>query len=95
MPQIPRSRAPALMMFCLLGAVTAQVPSAAAADPAATTTPVRGQRMQAVEAAHGAPSQRYPAVGRPPISRWDYPGFIVFFENDHVIHAVRLTPPGG
>jgi hypothetical protein len=29
-----------------------------------------------------------PAVGRPPISRWEYPGFIVYFEHEHVIHAV-------
>jgi hypothetical protein len=27
-------------------------------------------------------------VGKPPISRWEYPGFIVYFESDHVIHSV-------
>jgi hypothetical protein len=46
--------------------------------------------MQKVEAAFGAPASRVPAVGNPPISRWEYPGFVVFFENDHVIHTVAI-----
>jgi hypothetical protein len=89
---MPRSAAPALLIACLLGAVVA--PPASAADTQTAAQPVRGQRMQAVEAAFGEPSQRYPAVGNPPISRWDYPGFVVYFENDRVVHAVRLNPPG-
>ena len=44
--------------------------------------------MKTVEAKFGAPQERHPAVGKPPITRWDYPGFSVFFENEHVIHAV-------
>jgi len=31
---------------------------------------------------------RHPTVGKPPITRWDYPSFSVFFEHDRVIHAV-------
>jgi hypothetical protein len=50
--------------------------------------PGRGMTMHAVEAKFGAPQERHPAVGQPPISRWDYHGFRVFFENDRVIHAV-------
>jgi hypothetical protein len=50
--------------------------------------PARGMTMHAVEAKFGAPQQRHPAVGQPPISRWDYHGFTVFFEHDRVIHAV-------
>ena len=51
--------------------------------------------MQAVEQKFGQPSQRHNAVGgggvkHPPITRWDYPGFSVFFENDRVIHSVAL-----
>jgi hypothetical protein len=30
-------------------------------------------------------------VGAPPITRWDYPNFSVFFEGDRVIHAVVTT----
>jgi hypothetical protein len=51
-------------------------------------TPQRGLTMSAVEARFGAPQNRHPAVGKPPITRWDYPGFAVFFENDRVLHSV-------
>ena len=37
----------------------------------------------------GAPSRRHAAVGQPPITRWDYPGFSVYFEYDKVINSVR------
>jgi hypothetical protein len=50
--------------------------------------PGRGMTMKTVEAKFGAPQDRHPAVGKPAITRWDYPGFSVFFENEHVIHAV-------
>jgi hypothetical protein len=50
--------------------------------------PTRGMRMSTVEARFGAPQNRHPAVGEPPITRWDYPGFSVFFEHDRVIHSV-------
>jgi len=50
--------------------------------------PPRGSTMNSVEAAFGAPSQREPAVGEPPITRWDYPAFVVYFEHDKVIHSV-------
>lgn len=59
--------------------------------------PVSGMSMERVEAKYGAPSRRVPAVGgastaQPPITRWEYPGFVVYFENDHVVHTV--TTPG-
>jgi hypothetical protein len=50
--------------------------------------PTRGMHMSAVEQRFGAPVSRHPAVGEPPITRWDYNGFSVFFEHDRVIHAV-------
>ncbi len=50
--------------------------------------PPRGSTMSTVEAAFGAPSQREAAVGNPPITRWEYSNFIVYFENEHVIHSV-------
>jgi Mrp family chromosome partitioning ATPase len=54
----------------------------------ATARPARGMTMQRVEAAFGAPSDRRAAIGEPPITRWDYPSFIVYFEHEHVIHSV-------
>ncbi len=53
--------------------------------------PARGSTMQAVESHFGAPANKHAAVGRPAITRWDYPGFSVFFENDRVIHAVIVA----
>jgi hypothetical protein len=46
--------------------------------------------MAQVERQYGAPAERFAAVGRPPITRWDYPNMVVFFEYDHVVHAVAL-----
>jgi hypothetical protein len=51
-------------------------------------TPKRGITMSQVESKFGAPSAKHDAVGAPPITRWDYPNFAVFFEGDRVIHAV-------
>jgi hypothetical protein len=50
--------------------------------------PTRGTTMHQVEAKFGAPQKRYPAVGKPPITRWDYPSFSVFFEYNRVVHSV-------
>lgn len=50
--------------------------------------PARGSTMNSVEQRFGAPSSKHAAVGQPPITRWDYARFAVFFENDRVIHAV-------
>ena len=50
--------------------------------------PKRGSTMGEVEKHFGAPLTRHPTVGKPPITRWDYSNFSVFFEHDRVIHAV-------
>ncbi len=55
-------------------------------------TPRRGASMRAVESRFGAPASRHAAVGQPPITRWDYPGFSVYFEYEHVVHAVAAAP---
>lgn len=57
-------------------------------------TPARGTLMAQVEAQYGQPERKVDAVGKPPISRWVYPGFTVYFEHSHVIHAVvnKATP---
>jgi hypothetical protein len=53
--------------------------------------PKRGITMTQVEAKFGAPVTKHDAVGAPPITRWDYAGFSVFFEHDRVIHAVTTS----
>jgi hypothetical protein len=59
--------------------------------------PPRGLSMAQVEQRFGAPSDRLAAVGQPPITRWVYPSFVVFFESNVVIHAVAssASKPGG
>jgi hypothetical protein len=59
-------------------------------------TPSSGMSMDSVEAKYGAPTRRVAPVGgasaqQPPITRWEYPGFTVYFENSRVIHTV-VTP---
>ena len=53
--------------------------------------PKRGSTMAEVEKHFGAPVEKHPTVGQPPITRWDYAGFSVFFEHDRVIHAVATS----
>jgi hypothetical protein len=50
--------------------------------------PSRGMTMSQVAGKFGDPVTKVPAVGNPPISRWEYPSFVVYFERDHVIHSV-------
>ena len=61
------------------------------ADPIAydaSARPTRGMTQVSVEARYGAPQSTAAAVGDPPISKWEYEKFVVFFEYDRVIHAV-------
>ncbi len=50
--------------------------------------PVRGQSRGQVQQQYGEPEQEKFAVGEPPISSWQYPGFVVYFEHDLVITSV-------
>lgn len=54
----------------------------------AADKPARGMTQARVEASFGTPGSRDAPVGDPPITRWDYENFAVFFEYDRVIHAV-------
>lgn len=68
---------------------TLLVEGVSAAKATAADRPVRGSSMARVEALFGAPASRSGAVGQPPITRWEYADFVVFFEYDHVVHTVR------
>lgn len=56
-------------------------------------TPRKGITKAAVEAQYGAPSTRGAPVGDPPITKWDYEQFTVYFEYDHVVHSVVKFDP--
>jgi len=85
-------------LLCLTGAALAHSGLARAAlvvddgkvavAPANEPQPARGSLMKTVEKQFGAPTTRHPTVGKPPITRWDYPNFSVFFEGDRVIDSV-------
>ncbi len=53
-----------------------------------TDMPTRGMSMQQVIERFGQPESKLPAVGEPPITRWRYGNYTVYFEGQHVIHAV-------
>ncbi|HLZ99539.1 MAG TPA: hypothetical protein VKP66_16515 [Steroidobacteraceae bacterium] len=72
----------------LAGAETIAVENGIAVKESDVATPARGMTMDQVSAKFGAPASKTPAVGKPPISRWEYPGFVVYFEHEHVIHSV-------
>ncbi len=50
--------------------------------------PVNGQSQAEVEAAFGPPQSRSGPVGDPPITRWTYEHWSVYFESDRVLFTV-------
>ncbi|QOC21252.1 hypothetical protein IC757_09305 [Wenzhouxiangella sp. AB-CW3] len=54
----------------------------------ARNLPDNGLSMSQVEQRFGEPLERRPAVGEPPITRWDYEDYSVFFEHELVIESV-------
>jgi hypothetical protein len=86
--KLARLLVPAMMLVASVAAAQ-NLTTAPVAKPAVLPdTPTRGATMTQVESRFGAPTVRHAAVGEPPITRWDYPQFSVFFEYDKVLHAV-------
>ena len=70
-----------------------QMPAGGSAASVPATVPHKGQTMSQVVKQFGEPQVKHPAVGggspkQPPITRWDYNGFSVFFEHSHVVDSV-------
>jgi hypothetical protein len=57
-------------------------------EAARMEVPTRGMTMDRVQSRFGAPVSVHGPVGDPPITRWDYDGFVVVFEYRHVVHSV-------
>ena len=49
---------------------------------------LRGKKQDQVTQELGEPINIQGPVGEPAISRWEYAGFYVYFENDRVLHTV-------
>jgi hypothetical protein len=78
----------------MASAETIAVDNGIAIKQSEVATPARGMTMDQVQTKFGAPTSKVPAVGKPPISRWKYPGFVVYFEADPVIHSVVSDDAG-
>lgn len=63
------------------------------ADKSSLDRPKTGMKADAVEKKFGAPLNKSTPVGKPPISRWEYPYYNVYFESDRVLHTV-MKPVG-
>jgi hypothetical protein len=50
--------------------------------------PANGMNKSEVRSAYGDPSATHAAVGDPPITRWDYANWSVYFEYDLVLFTV-------
>ena len=73
-------------VFSVSGAQTLNMEGASGSQE--TSRPTRGMTAERVEQRFGVPDAKVAPVGDPPISRWEYRDFVVFFEYDRVIHAV-------
>jgi hypothetical protein len=83
-----------LLLPAVMPAAADELQVGSAAAGSSVPTPQRGASMEQVRQQFGAPVTEHPTVSanggphQPPITRWDYSGFSVFFERDHVIHSV-------
>lgn len=50
--------------------------------------PGRGMSMENVQSSFGEATEKFSSVGEPPITKWNYKNFTVYFESEFVIHAV-------
>lgn len=55
---------------------------------ASVITPDTGTTKSSVANHFGQPDESSASIGEPPISRWEYDQFFVYFEHDRVIHSV-------
>jgi hypothetical protein len=82
---------PAALLAALASGATADVLKLPDGQPeivVANNAPARGMRKAQVEDRFGRPQAQVAPVGEPPISRWDYATYSVYFENDLVLHSV-------
>ena len=84
-----------LALFLPLGAYadTLQIPIGQQGG-SALQLPQFGESQRAVLERFGLADEEHPSVGNPPITRWDYREFSVYFEHKHVINSVRHHQPG-
>ena len=80
-----------LMLIGNVGAETLLLDSIAATpanNAQGIPRPTHGMSMQMVKRRFGEPAKIHPQVGDPPITRWDYSDYSVYFEYQYVLTAV-------
>ncbi len=80
-----------LIMLALTAPALADVVKIGAGKPVVVQKPdqpTRGMSQNQVISRFGEPQNKHAAVGEPPIIRWDYAGYSVYFEGNYVLHAV-------
>ena len=73
-------------------AETIEIPVGQQGD-AVAGLPQLGESKRSVLERFGLADEEYPPVGQPPITRWDYRTFSVYFEYDHVVNSVLHHQP--
>lgn len=63
--------------------------SIANSGDASTPKPAHGQTMDQVLQQFGEPAEKLNPVGTPPIIKWVYKDFTIYFESQTVIHSVH------
>jgi hypothetical protein len=64
-----------------------------AKDQTPIDMPTKGMSKERVKSLFGEPLKEIAAKGQPPISRWQYQEFTVYFDSNAVIHCVRNFQP--
>lgn len=70
-----------------------EIPIGQQTTAASMALPQTGHTKAKVLQAHGEPTSQSGPVGEPAIYRWDYQDFVVYFEDDWVIHSVVKFQP--
>lgn len=95
----PLARLASVVLLAMCSLLTAHPALAeSSASPPSLALPARGQSEALVLQDFGEPLKRHPTAGggrprHPPITRWDYPGYSVFFENTTVVDVVIENQP--
>lgn len=74
-------------------AQTLEIPLGEQGDTQLTALPQTGESRRSVLERFGLADEEHAPVGQPPITRWDYREFSVYFEYDHVVNSVRHHRP--
>lgn len=83
-----------IIMLGGLNTVVQATPAASVGENA-EALPHKGMSMTQVEHSFGQPGTVLDAVGSPPITRWIYEGYTVYFDQAYVIHSVSHSTRSG